>query len=169
MKKSLIFFVISIISCNNLFSQKSELFIEFTVEKAEFIEEEPVFIRYKAVNTGDIDLTIFYNCSIQTDISEMICLVKDSIKIIEYSGNCGLCLGENKLILKPGDSISTYENNYYINGYNLNYGYGYIKSDSDSFREYLPEGNYSLNFTAKINDKLNVSSNRINFIIKKPE
>jgi hypothetical protein len=172
MKKSLIcfvqLFVLFTIQNNYLFSQKSELYIEFSSEKTEYIIEEPVIINYTLINTKHTRITLNYNCSILSDIFEQLNLVNKAGKKFRYCCLFADCMG-GKLILQPGDSINTEENG--INGYAIDLLFGYGNYDSNTFNRFphLPLGEYFLNFNSKLNGKAQVSSNTISFKVTEPQ
>jgi len=171
MYKSLFFFVqlfvLLSIQSINLYSQKSDLQIIFSIEKTEYLEGEPVIINYTLLNTRHTRVTLYYNCNILSDIFEQLNLINKEGKKFRYCGLFADCIG-GKLILPPGDSINTDENG--INGYAIDLlsGYGYYNLDIFSHFPHLPEGEYTLNFNSRINGKVLVSSNIIFFKIKKP-
>jgi len=172
MKKSLIFFiqlfVLITIQNNKLFSQKSELYIVFSSEKTEYAEEEPIIINYTLINTKHTSISLYYNCSILTDIFEQLNLVSKAGKKFKYCCLFADCIG-GKLIIQPGDSINTEVNG--INGYAVDLLFGYGNYDSNIFQRFphLPVGEYYLNFNSKLNGKVQLSSNTISFKVKEPQ
>lgn len=110
MKKSLIFsvqlFVLITIQNNNLFAQKHELYIEFSIEKTEYVEDEPVIINYKITNTGNAKEVIPYNCDVLYDVFESLIIQNEKGEKFKYNGVIADCIG-GKIVLNPGQYITT--------------------------------------------------------------